>query len=568
MIRNLTALTEETFDVLVVGGGIHGVLCAWDAVLRGLRVALIERGDFGSGTSQNSLKTIHGGLRYLKDGNLKRVRTMAAERRIWMKIAPHLVHPLTCVTPTYRSLAESRYAMTAALGLNDLLSYDRNSLPDPEKHLPDGYLISRHALARMIPGMDVAGITGGAVWYDAQVYNTERLLLSVVISSSQAGAVMVNYVEACKLLQTNSKVTGIQARDVFTGDVFDIQARVVINASGAWIDQLLGSLGQAESQQKFFPSVAINLVTRQVWSGFAAGLRSDPKKRAVTRDHSLPSQMFFIAPWRQYSLIGTWHLPWPYPADKFALTEEVLQEFIDELNTSHPSLKLSLEDVLHVHWGFLPVLEKDTRGKRVKLVREGLVLDHQHDHAIDGLISILGVKYTTARWIAQKAIDLALKKSGIQFQPCRTHLEPVWGGKIENFNAFLKKVVREAPFKLNLDIIQHLVYTYGSETTTILDYMQNESGLRTRISESSPVTQAEVVHAVRAEMAQKLVDIVQRRTELGSAGFPQNGALQACASVLADEMGLDESRIEKSLQEVGAAYPLKQLSGDLYIYAS
>ncbi len=568
MNRDLISLSERTFDVLVVGGGIHGVLCAWDAVLRGLSVALIERGDFGSATSQNSLKTIHGGLRYLKDGNFRRIRSMANERRTWMKIAPHLVHPLTCVTPTYHSLVEGRHAMSAALGINDLLSYDRNRLPDPEKHLPGGYLLPRQDLARMIPNFDLSGVTGVAVWHDAQVYNTERLLLSFVISSVQAGAVMANYVEAYDLLQTGSKLSGVKARDVLTGEVIEIKARVVINASGAWIDQLLSSLDKPRAWQNFIPSVAINLVTRQLWSGFAAGLRSDPKKRLATGARSHPSQMFFISPWRQYSLIGTWHIPWPHSPDEFIISEKILQDFIDEVNTCHPALNLSLDDILHVHWGFLPAYENSVPDQNVKLVREGVVLDHQLDFHLDGLISVLGVKYTTARLIAQQALDLVVKKLGIQAPPCQTHLEPVWGGRIERFNDFLENALEEAPYDLGQDIIHHLVYTYGSEYTTILDSMKNEPSLRMRILESSPVTKAEVAHAIRGEMVQNLVDIIQRRTELGSAGLPPPEALQTCSLLLAEKRGWDEARINKSLEEVHASYPFKQVAGNHYAFAS
>jgi glycerol-3-phosphate dehydrogenase len=568
MIRDLTSLSERKFDVLVVGGGIHGVLCAWDAALRGLDVALIERGDFGSATSQNSLKTIHGGLRYLKDGNIRRIRSMANERRMWMRIAPHLVHPLTCVTPTYRSLTEGRYVMSAALGLNDLISYDRNRLPDPAKHLPGGYLLSPQDLAQKIQGLDLEGITGAAVWHDAQVYNTERLLLSFVISSVQAGAVVANYVEAYALTKTDAKVSGAMARDLLTGDEFEIKSRIVINASGAWIDQLLGTLGQTRAWQNFHPSVAINLVTKKLWGDIASGLRSDPRKRADSSSRAHPSQMFFISPWREYSLIGTWHIAWPHPADMFTLTEEVLIDFINEVNTCHNRLKLSLDDILHVHWGFLPVIENINHNDNIKLVREGFILDHRQDYHVDGLISVLGVKYTTARRIAQQAIDLAVKKLGKQVLPCRTHIEPVWGGRIDRFHDLLKKVVQEKPLGLSQDLIQHLVYTYGSEYSTILTYMQDDPHLKSRILEGLPVTKAEVVHAIRAEMAQSLSDIVQRRTELGSAGLPAREVLCTCAVLLAKEKGWKEENVEKSMQEVRSSYPLSKIVGNEYAYAS
>jgi glycerol-3-phosphate dehydrogenase len=566
MKRDLISLSNQQFDVLVVGGGIHGVLCAWDAVLRGLRVALIERADFGGATSQNSLKTIHGGLRYLKDGNFKRIRSMAVERRTWMKIAPHLVHPLPCVTPTYHELVQGRYAMSAALSLNDLLSFDRNRLPDPQKYLPGGHLISRQDFARIIPGADLTGVTGAAVWHDAQVYNTERLLLSFVLSSAHSGAVVANYVEAEELVHTGSKLTSVKARDRLTGDAFDIQARLVINASGAWIDKLLRSLDKTSAWQNFIPSVAINLIIEQHWSGFAAGLRSRPEQ--LTGKSAHPSQMFFFSPWRQYSLIGTWHVLWPHSPDEFTLSEAVLHDFVEQVNTAHPGLKLSLDDILHVHWGFLPALEKSLRANDVRLIREGQVLDHQQSYGVDGLISVLGVKYTTARRVAQQAIDLAVKKLGINAQPCRTHLEPIWGGEISRFKEYLDQAVSEAPRELNREVIQHLVYNYGSEYSQILSYMQENSSMLMSVAEGSLVTRAEVVHAVRSEMAQNLVDIIQRRTELGAAGLPSPETLCACAVLVAEELGWDKRSTDCASEEVRMSYPLSTLKGVQHAYTS
>ena len=201
MKRNLERLANQKFDVLVVGGGIHGAITAWDAALRGLSVALIERGDFGSGTSQNSLKIIHGGLRYLQNGNLSRIRMMVRERTAWMKIAPHLIHPLPCLMPTTQQMSRSRLAMGIALMANDYLSFDRNQLDDPEKDLFDGMIVSQRELSRILPGYDVSTSTGAAVWYDAQIYNSERLLLEFIISAVQIGAEAANYVEAISFLQ-------------------------------------------------------------------------------------------------------------------------------------------------------------------------------------------------------------------------------------------------------------------------------------------------------------------------------------------------------------------------------
>src|SRR5215216_974667 len=217
MKRNLERLTDQKYDILIVGGGIHGAITAWDAALRGVSVGLIERGDFGSGTSQNSLKIIHGGLRYLQDGNLSRTRTMARERTTWMKIAPHLIHPLACVMPTTQQMTRSRIMMSFVLRANDILSFDRNQLADPEKDIPAGMVVSQRELSRILPGYDVSTSTGAAVWYDAQIYNPERLLLEFILSAVQVGAEAANYVEAINFLRHDDRIVGVQAKDLRTG---------------------------------------------------------------------------------------------------------------------------------------------------------------------------------------------------------------------------------------------------------------------------------------------------------------------------------------------------------------
>ena len=543
MKRDLKQLAIKKHDVLIVGGGIHGAVAAWDAALRGLSVALIERGDFGSGTSQNSLKIIHGGLRYLQDANLSRIRTMARERTIWMKIAPHLVHPLKCVMPTRKKLSRSRLAMGAALTANDILSFDRNRLPDPEKQLPGGKLISRWELCKLLPQYDFLSATGGAVWHDAQVFNTERLLLEFILSAADAGAQVANYVEATDLLKDGDRVIGVKARDVQSGQVFAIQASVVINCAGAWIDSLLHTV-KLESQ--YTTSVAMNIIVDQVWSRAAAGLPTRPTNGKTP-------QILFFVPWRNKTIIGTWHIPWNQAPGEFRITDTIVQEFLNEINSAHPPLELSLDDVQHVTWGFLPVNKEDARKEPVKLTRDGVVIDHQRRDGISGLISVLGVKYTTARMVAEQSIDLVIDKLALKSKPCETQTHPIKGGQIDRFESFLKQAVSNAHGIQERRIIEHLVYTYGSE------YRQFQNCSWSTIDSGLPVTEAEVIHAVREEMALTLLDVIQRRTELGAAGLPSMNTLQKCAELMGRELGWTMERREQEIDSVLQAYPFKAI---------
>jgi glycerol-3-phosphate dehydrogenase len=549
MKRNLERLADHRFDVLVIGGGIHGALTAWDAALRGLYVGLIERGDFGGGTSQNSLKIIHGGLRYLQDGNLSRIRTLARERTTWMKIAPHLIHPLPCVMPTIRKMSRSRLAMGAALMANDLLSFDRNQLADPEKDILEGMMVSQKELSRILPGYDVSTSTGAAVWYDAQIYNSERLLLEFILSAAQAGAEVANYVEAISFLQQGDRIIGVRAKDLQTGQFFDIQSKLVINCAGGWMDCLLEKAGL---HSEYATSVAMNVIVNQVWSEVAVGLTSQPV-------NGKPPQALFIVPWRNKSMIGTCHIPWQDAPHNFRLNEAMVQEFLDQINSAHPPLKLSLADVQHVTWGFLPVDKADANKQPVRLTRDGVVIDHQKKDGISGLISILGVKYTTARVVAEQAMDLAVNKLGMKTKKCQTDITPVTGGRIEDFRAFLRKALLKGPRVISERCTEHLVYTYGSEYQKLVECALRQPDLARRIDPPLPVTVAEVEHALRHEMALTLGDVIGRRTELGSTGLPSMPTLQKCAAFIGRELEWSRERQQQEIDWVIHAYPFKQM---------
>jgi glycerol-3-phosphate dehydrogenase len=206
--RDPGRLADRTFDILVIGAGIYGATIAWDAVSRGLSVAIVDRADFGGATSFHSAKTVHGGLRSLQRGNLPDMREFIRERRALSRIAPHLVHPMPFAVPTYRSLMRSRLVMRTALLVNDLVAYDRNDLADPGKHLPSSGVVSRDEALALYPGFDRDAITGAAVWHDCQMYSTDRMTLSFLLSAADAGAVAANYVEVTGFLMSGRRMEG------------------------------------------------------------------------------------------------------------------------------------------------------------------------------------------------------------------------------------------------------------------------------------------------------------------------------------------------------------------------
>lgn len=547
MKRNIAQLTTRHYDLLVVGGGIQGAAIAWDAAQRGLSVAIIEKGDFGGATSANSLKTVHGGLRYLQDANLPLVREMIGERKALLRIAPHLVHPLPVLMPTYKKFTKSALAMRVALTANDMIGFDRNKEQDPQKYLPHGRVLSRQECLDRLPGIAADGITGGALWYDGQLYNSERVLLAFVAAAVQAGADAANYVEASGFLRRGTQIIGVQARDVLSGASLEIRARLVVNAAGVWTDRLLALLGERHptNDVKFNVSTAWNIVTRQFVKGCAAGITSRYTLPGST-EHA--SRVLFVAPWRSFSIVGTIHEPYSGAPEAFAISEDKLQRFLDEVNQAYPGAALTRDDVYFIHKGFLPA--KKRADANVKLVRDGQIHDHMSDYGLEGLMSVVGVKYTSARKVAQHTVDLAFKKLQRTSPPCRTHVTPLHGGQIAHFRDFLAQETFRRPRGLDPDLVRHLIYNYGSEYTQVLRHLDEDRAMAERIDEQQPVLKAAVRYAVREEMALKLADVVFRRTELGSAGNPGVAALMECAAVMADELGWDEATTQRELADV------------------
>jgi len=556
MKRDLQTLASRTYDVVIIGGGIYGAFAAWDAAERGLSVALLEKGDFGGATSSNSLKIIHGGLRYLQHADFKRMRESIRERRILMGIAPHLVHPLPCVMPTYRHGLKGREVMAIALLLNDLVGFDRNNLADPQKRLPAGYTISKAELLRLVPGVDANGLTGGAVWYDCQTHNSERLLFSVLHSAVNAGAHVANYVEVKSFLKEGNRLTGVTVTDHLGKNTFEVRGKMILNSSGPWVDHVLGTLNGSTPRQRFYPSIAMNIVVRrQLIPQYAVGISSKYETRDADAVVSKGSRLFFITPWRDYSLIGTTHLPYDGSVENFRISEKQIQEFIHQVNDAYPPAAIKREEVSRYYGGLLPMDAAASKNGSVTLVKHYQIHDHLVEDGIDGLVTVVGVKYTTARDVAAKSIDVVCRKLGKTVPASVTHEKQVHGGNIERFDDYLTRETTAPQRNLKPDTLRHLIHTYGTAYSEVLRYL-DDTRLRAgeAISHSSPVLRAEVLFGIREEMAQKLSDIILRRTELGSAGHPGASAALACAEIMAVELGWNEARMKKEIEEMKGVY--------------
>ncbi|MEM9773151.1 MAG: glycerol-3-phosphate dehydrogenase/oxidase, partial [Chloroflexota bacterium] len=524
MKRDLFKLESAEFDLIVVGGGIHGAFVAWDAAQRGLSVALVERGDFGSATSANSLKTVHGGLRYLQDFDLGLVQKMIFERKTYLKIAPHLVHTLPFVVPTIKKMTRSYFAMGIALTLNDLIGRKRNDGQVVGKEIPPSRLISKDECLAYLPGMDADKITGGALWYDAQVFNTERFTINVLKSAASEGACLANYVSAEKLLIQNGAVIGAAVKDELRGDRFDIQAKMVVNATGAWIDKLIVDSDHPVPNGIDYPmTVAWNIVTRKFIDRCAAGIFARSKA-----DNK--SKLLFVAPWRDYSIAGTVHEAIEGEPDSYNIPQQQIEEFVDDINFNYNDVNLTLDDIQSVHKGFHHVKSVSAKSKRnTKALRKGVVYDHGLNDSIEGLVTIVSVKFTTARSVAERTIDLVCQKLGVT-RPCETHFRPIYGGDVENFDDFMTNSLSD----LGSLIEKELLYNYGTAYRELLKCApQLEAGTLNR----SDIFRAQIKYSLENEMAVTLSDVLLRRTDIGSGEPPSAEIVHECATIMQRELG-------------------------------
>ena len=543
MQRDLRRLADTKFDVIVVGAGFYGVTTAWDAAQRGLSVAIIDKDDFGAATSFNNLKTLHGGLRSLQALNFTQMRLFIRERRALARILPHLVRPLPFVVPTTRHPQRSALAMRIAFAINDAVARDRNQgLSDPGTHLPESRIVSREEALRLNPVIAPTGVTGGAVWYDYQMHSTDRVTLSFLLSAVDAGATAANYLQAQRFLQHNRRVIGVHVEDRLSNESFAIRGTVVVNAAGPWAASLLSTLpAAAQGAPPPRLSRAMNVITRKVGGDHACG-------------GLVNGRYLFMVPWRDVSVLGTSHDAHEGSADQLQVTRSDLEGFLKDAREAFPNAGLATSDVRLIHRGLLPMISGN--GTRVRLVKESQVVDHAK-HGLPGLVSLFGVRYTTARHTAEQAVDAVFKVLGHSSPPpCRTAETPLHGGSINHVGNFLKAVMLRDIEGVASYTLKRIAATYGTGYDLVLQMARDLPALGRPLGRDCDVIGAEILYAARREMAVKLGDALIRRTETGAAGHPGTDAVQRAAEIMAREHNWEDWRIRNEIAEVEAFYRL------------
>ncbi len=513
MRRDIPRLADTRFDLLIIGAGIYGACAAWDASLRGLSVAVVDQGDFGAATSANSLRIVHGGLRYLARGEFSRMRESIRERSTLLRIAPGLVEPLSVLVPTYGAAGRGRIAHAAALALNDLVSLNRNRYLDPDRLIPRGRMVSRDECLRLFPWFEAEGLSGGAMWHDAQLRHPERLTLSFVKAAAEAGAAAANYLRVNRVLTHRGVAQGARAIDCLSGTELDIRARAVLVAAGPWTGDLVATGTGTTGVEPSGRAMGLNVVIGRRLADVAFGVRSRSGRREdpVCGGH----RFLFCAPQGRGTLLGTWYTS--DASDARAARDHGISALLGEFNAACPGLALSPGDVVRCQWGWLPLKGGNEPGRPDALAERPRIADHGRQ-GVRHLLSVEGVKYTTARLVAEQAVDRVFASLDRTSPTCRT-----------------------AELRLP-----------GAE-----DRAAVEPG-------AMPAREA-IVQAVREEMAVTLTDIVFRRTALGAIPGPDRAAVEAAARVAGPELGWDSLRqeveIDAVLRQTGAPGPTLEAVG-------
>ncbi len=545
MNRNLAALTEGQFDLLVIGGGAFGAAAAWDASLRGLKTALIERNDFGGGASAECFKMVHGGIRYLQHGDIRRLRSSCRERSAFLRIAPHLVTPLPILIPTYGRGRQGKTFLGTGMYVYDLLTLDRNAgIRDRTRHIPLTRFLSRTELLDLYPELGEHSLTGAAIFDDGQMYNPARLVLAFVASAARAGATVCNHTEATEFLWEGKRVTGVRAQDRLGGTSFDVRARLVLNAAGPGAEYLLQNNPHfGQWKRGYFSRDAYFIVNRPPRSKYAVAVPGQSRDRDAIVSRA--ARHLFTVPWRNYTLIGVWHRLFAEHPDRAEIDEAELETWLAEINASYPALKLMREEIINSNCGLVPFGDGTVSPNELSFGKESRFLDHRQLHGVAGLVTLIGIRYTTARGDAAKALNLLLEQMPQAPAAAATDRTPLIGGDIADFEKLRAAAQGRRPAGLTSRTLDGLLRNHGTEYQTVVELATGSANESAYLGRSDTIA-AEVTHAVKQEMAARLDDVVLRRTDLGSAAHPGRAALEQTAALMQTLLGWsDQRRLEE-----------------------
>jgi len=524
---------DKTYDIVIIGGGITGACVAYEAASRGLSVALVEKGDFGGATSAATSKMIHGGLRYLANGEFGVVRESLRERRIMENIAPNFVYPLPFLVPLYKDVKNVKRIMQIGMILYDLLSYDKGFTWDKAKKLPSHRMLSVEDTLALEKVVNPDGLVGGIAFNDCENIIPERLTLAFIKSAVKHGADVSNYAKVEDFLREPGKIQGVVVRDLLSNMTVKIRGRITINCGGPWADLILDVASGKQAPQHVRRSEGIHIVTRKLVDKYVVGVLTPSGQRCN------------IMPWRGHSLIGTTDKEYKGNPDDYRVTRESIEEFISEVNSGfgQPGL-VKYADITYVYGGLRPLIEDQTKDV-YKTSRRYEIYDNEKD-GLAGLISVEGGKYTTSRGLAENVLRLVMRKTGKGYKKSVTAGQYLAGCEIKDINVFVASA-KSANRDFAESTVDYLTRIYGTEFNNVMEIARSDQKYAVPLNADGEMP-AQVLYAVKHEMACTLTDILLRRTGMGTLGNPGSKVMETIAEIAAIELKWDTTRVDRELE--------------------
>ncbi len=528
MKRNFNDIEGKPFDLIIVGGGIIGASIARDAAMRGLKTLILEKDDFACGTTSRSTRLIHGGFRYLQHFEFGLVREDMREREILLHIAPHLVHPLPFLIPLTKST--DRFIMSMGTLLYDILSYDK-SVPG-RKHY------SRATTQKMEPNMQLDNLRGSDLYYDCQIWFTERLCLENIISAVENKAVALNHAKVIGILKDGNTVRGVKVKDLLSGKEYDVPSRMVVNAAGHWMDAICGMVYGAPKKM-VRRSKGVHLLTPRL------------SNNALVLYAKSDGRLWFVTPWGKYSLVGTTDTDYTKDLEAVYAEKEDVHYIMHEAQRVFPSLKM--EDIYYTYAG-LRSLPDSGDEKPGSVSRAHKTIDHEKQDNIKGMVSVLGGKITGGRGIAEEITDLVCKKLDFK-EPCKTGITPLPGAPMV-VKEDLEKYTKETG--MDPETIAYLASLYGAGFTKILDLAEKDSRGKQALCPHAKDITAQIWYAVAEESAITVSDFIFRRSGLGLMECQGLDAVDAVAKEMARLLGWSPQELTQQITDYKNAAALGQ----------
>ncbi len=537
-MRNLETIQEQTYDLIVIGGGVNGAGVARDAALRGLKTILIEKDDFASGTSSWSTRLVHGGLRYLEYFEFSLVRESLREREILLRTAPHLVKPLMLTVPVYGERSRPYWKINAGMILYDIFSFD--------KSLPGHRMLPKQKFQQVFRHLDAENLNGGAQYYDAQAAYAERLCLENILAAENAGATVLNYAQVQQLQRSGDRIAQVVVTDRLTDTEFTVRGSenaVVINTSGPWVDQVCqrgmenGKPVSLSQDRKIGGTKGSHIIV----DAFAGA-----PETALYVEAKSDGRPFFIVPWLGKILIGTTDIPYKGDLDTIKASNEEIDYLLRETNLVIPSAQLTREDVQFTYSGVRPLPNQEGK-KPGSVTRRHILYDHTRDN-VSNLISLIGGKLTTYRQVGEELVDAAYKKMNKKAPACPTHRKPLPGAILPS-DLRLQEALRQYSDRIPMASLHHLFAMYGARALEVLAWCDETPQLAEAIAPGHPDIKAQVVYATEKEHARSLEDIMRRRTVLAMQGNYGFDAVDAVVETLKQYSGWSANKSERDRNE-------------------